>query len=337
MRLWHLELSIPVPQVSAPMWQVDVRKDELRSIVDFKSGLAVVASGFQFLEGPIWHGEENHLTFSDIVGDTMYRYTPSKGVAVLAVFRTPSHKANGNAHDSTWRIVTCEHATSRVSRLELDGSSTVLASRYGGEELNSPNDVVVRSDGTIFFTDPNFGRQNDRIGVARPQQLQFQGVFRLSPNGRTIRLVASHLGNPNGLCFSADEHRLFVNDSSDGRIWAFTLTPDGDPSSATPWGRVEGAGPGVADGMKIDAAENLYCAGPGGIHVFARDGETLGVIKLPEQTANFTWGDPDMRTLYVTATTSLYRIRTKIPGLPLPRRSAGRHGIAPEAGGHVGV
>ena len=241
----------------------------------------------------------------------MYRWDVAHGATV---FRQPSHKANGNTLDRQGRLLTCEHATSRVVRQELDGRLTVLASHYDGKELNSPNDIVVRSDGAIYFTDPTFGRRPTRYGAPRPQQVAFQAVFRLDPATGALSPVADDFDQPNGLCFSPDETRLFVNDSPRGHIRVFDVSPDGELRGGAVWAEVRGEGAGVPDGMKLDAAGNLYCAGPGGIHVFDPNATCLGVIRLPEQTANFCWGGDDLRDLFICASTTLWRVRVSVAG-----------------------
>lgn len=272
-----------------------------------------LATGFDFTEGPIWHPRDHHLTFSDMPGDHMRRWTAEGGVVT---FRKPSNMANGNTYDGSRRIVTCEHVTSRVTRTEADGTITVLADRCRDTELNSPNDVVVKSDGRIFFTDPTYGRM-PYYGVERPQQLDFQGVWRVNPDGTGLHPLVRDFAPPNGLCFSADEARLFVNDTARTHIRVFDVTAKGDLVNGRVWAEVTGTGTGGPDGMKIDAEGNLYCCGPGGLHVFGHAARCLGVIRVPEVVANFTWGGADLRSLFLTASTSLSRVWTLTPGIPL--------------------
>ena len=294
---------------------LDVRDARLMGIVAPDAPMDQLATGFEFLEGPVWLPAGRALIFSDIPGDTMYRWDAASGAVI---FRQPSHKANGNTLDGQGRLVTCEHATSQVVRQELDGRLTVLASHYAGLELNSPNDIVVKSDGAIYFTDPNFGRRPTRHGVPRAQQLSFQAVFRLDPETASLVAVADDFEQPNGLCFSLDEKRLFVNDSPRGHIRVFEVTEDGGLRGGEVWAELRGAGPGVPDGMKLDAAGNLYCAGPGGIHIFDTAATCLGVIRMSEQTANFCWGGDDLRDLFIGASTTLWRVRVQAPGRLTP-------------------
>jgi gluconolactonase len=275
------------------------------------TSLEQVATGFQFVEGPAWHPETKTLVFSDIIGNCMYRWSEASGTEV---FRKPSFMANGNSWDHQNRLVTCEHASSRISRGDFDGNYEVLASHYEGRELNSPNDIVVSSGGDIIFTDPNSGR-GPRYGVEREQQLNFQGVFRLDPESRKLTLLVDDFAKPNGLCFSPDESQLFINDTVRQHIRVFDISGDGGLRNGRTWASVDGDQPGVADGMKFDSRGNLYCCGSGGIHVFDPDATRFGIIPTPEFAANFTWGGDELTDMFITATTSVYRLRVNIPGL----------------------
>jgi gluconolactonase len=291
---------------------VEIRDERFRSVVDGDVEIERLATGFDFTEGPIWHPRAQHLIFSDMPGNHMRRWSALDGITT---FRKPSNMANGNAYDRAGRIVTCEHATSRVTRTGLDGRIEVLATHWQGQELNSPNDVVVRSDGAIYFTDPTFGRM-EYYGLPREPELSFRGVYRLEPDTRKLALLADDFGQPNGLCFSLDEKRLFVNDTERAHIRVFDVNADGTLANSRIWAAPEGTGEGAADGMKVDSAGHLFCTGPGGIHVFAPDATSLGVILMPEGVANFTWGDADLRGLFVCASTSLYRVRVEVAGRP---------------------
>lgn len=289
--------------------ELEIRDRRLLELVAPGTELRRLQTGYEFLEGPVWDTAGGSLVFSDIVGNTIYRWAPAGGAAVL---RRPSNMANGNALDAHGRLVSCEHATSRVVRAELDGSIGVLASHYNGQELNSPNDIVVHSGGAIFFTDPTSGR-SARWGVEREPELPFRGVYRLDGDCAEPVLLSDDFQKPNGLCFSVDQRRLLVNDTDRAHIRVFDmheLTPVG----GAVWAELRGDGEGVADGMKVDSVGNVYCCGPGGIHVFDGDARCLGVLRMPEKTANFAWGDHDFQTLFITASTSLYALRTKLPG-----------------------
>ena len=272
-----------------------------------------LATGYGFIEGPVWHPYEKWLVFSDIPQSRMYRRGAS---GEIELFRAPSQMANGNTLDRQGRLVTCEHATSRVTRAEPNGATTVLATHHGDRQLNSPNDIVVATGGSLYFTDPSYGRA-EFYGVPRPQELSFQGVYRIDGDGARLALVADDFVQPNGLCFSLDESRLFVNDTERGHIRVFGVEANGDLNGGAVWAVTEGAEPGSPDGMKIDSRGNLYCTGPGGIHVFDASGDLLGVIATPEYCANFTFGDDDLKSLYIAASTSLYRLRVRVPGLRL--------------------
>ena len=290
---------------------IDVRDNRINEIVDPSAPLEMVASGFRFIEGPVWLAEQHKLVFSDIPGDQMHIWS-AKGDVVS--YRKPSHMANGNFRDRKGRLLTCEHATSVVSREEPDGSRIVLASRYQGKELNSPNDIIERADGTIFFTDPTYGRVAE-YGVERPQELAFRGVYRVDEDGRNLTLLADDFVQPNGLCFSLDARKIYINDSERLHIRLFDLSVAGDLSNGRVFAETVGEGLGSPDGLKIDRKGNVFCASQGGIHIFDPEGRCLGVIRVPEETANFGFGDDDRCTLFITASTSLYRIRLKQPGI----------------------
>ena len=270
-----------------------------------------ILTGFEFVEGPAWDSRTNSLVFSDIIGDTLYRWGDKTGLDIL---RRPSHMANGNTWDLDGQLLSCEHATSRVSRTNIDGTYVVLASHYQDHELNSPNDVVVRSDGRIYFTDPNSGRTR-KYGVERAQKMEFQGVFCLDPETSELILLVNDFEKPNGLCFSLDESLLYINDTDKQHIRVFDVLDDGRIDNGRLFASTNGEKPGVADGMKIDTAGTLYCCGSGGIHVFKPDGTLISVIETPEVAANFTWGGPQLTDMYITATHSIYRLGMKTPGI----------------------
>jgi gluconolactonase len=240
----------------------------------------------------------------------MYRWQEGGGASI---FRQPSNMANGNTYDRNGRLLTCEHATSRVVRATIDDQTEVLASHYRGRELNSPNDIVVKRDGMIYFPDPTSGR-SERWGVPREPDLPFRGVYRLNPQTKELTLLVDDFSKPNGLCFDLGEQRLFVNDTDRKHIRVFDVQGDGTLANGQLWAELQGEGAGVADGMKIDQTGMLFCCGPGGIHVFAPDATCLGVLLMPERTANVAWGDDDLRSLYITASTSVYRLRVAQPG-----------------------
>jgi gluconolactonase len=294
---------------------VEIRDPRFRQVVGDEVAFEKIATGFLFTEGPLWHTREQYLLFSDMPGDHLRRWSPGDGVTT---FRQPCNQSNGLAWDLQGRLIACEHSSSSLTRTEPDGRITALASHWQGKELNSPNDVVVDRSGAIYFSDPTYGR-SEFYGRPRPTQLDFRGVYRLLPDatGGTasqLSLLADDFGQPNGLCFSLDGRRLFVNDTDRAHIRVFDMKPDGTVSGGDVWAETVGEGDGAPDGMKIDSQGNVYCCGPGGIHVFSPRAECLGVIRVPEYTANFAWGDADACSLYITASTSLYRIRTRVAG-----------------------
>jgi gluconolactonase len=291
---------------------VEIRDARFREVVGASVSFEQLATGCKFTEGPLWHAREHYLLFSDMPGDHLRKWSARDGVTT---FRKPCNQSNGLAWDREGRLITCEHSSSSLTRTEHDGRITVLASHYQGKELNSPNDVVVRSDGTIYFSDPTYGRA-EYYGRPRKCELAFRGVYCVKPDRNVVTLLADDFAQPNGLCFSADEKLLFVNDTDRQHIRVFDVGPDGTLAHSREWAKTTGEGAGAPDGMKIDSRSNLYCCGPAGIHVFAPDATCLGVIHVPEHTANFAWGDADCRSLFITASTSLYRMRTVVPGRP---------------------
>lgn len=293
---------------------IEVHAAGMRDIVDAHATLEKVAGGFLFTEGPVWHPVERHLTFSDIPGNEMFRLGADGKVTS---FRKPSQMSNGNTYDADGRMLTCQHASSSVTRTEMDGTITTLATHYDGKELNSPNDIVVRKNGLIYFTDPTYGRM-EYFGIERDFEMGAQGVYYVTPDGKSITRLADDFAQPNGLCFSLDHKTLYVNDTERCHIRKFDIAEDGSASGGDVWVEVTvGEGEGHPDGMKIDTKGNVYCTGPGGVHVISPEGATLGVIRMAEFTANFAWGGADLTDLYFSSSTSLYRIKVKMPGLPL--------------------
>jgi len=271
-----------------------------------------LAGGFIFTEGPVWNAAEGALYFSDVPGDVRRRWTEARGVVEV---RRPNNKGNGMTYDHTGCLLICEHSTSRVVRESPDGRSEVIASHFQGRELNSPNDIVVAHDGSIYFTDPVYGR-SAQFGVAREPVLGFQGVYRIAAGGE-LELLADDFDQPNGLCFSPDGARLYVNDTARRHVRCFYVDGRGRLSGgAVLLGNIGeiGAPEAAPDGMKCDVEGNIYVTGPGGIWVLSPDGLHLGTIVVPEVVANLAWGDTHRRTLYVTASTSLYRLPTQVTG-----------------------
>ena len=253
----------------------------------------------------MWVPARNELLFSDIPASRICRYTPATNS--FTVFREPSGQANGNALDPQGRLVTCEHENRRVSRTEPDGTVIALATHYEGKRLNSPNDIVCRSDGSVYFSDPPYGV---KPGL---RELDFQGVFRVSPDGKTLTVVARDFIKPNGLAFSPDEKVLYVADTELGHIRAFDVNADGSITNSRIFLHVE-----RPDGFRVDLAGSLYISAMKFVEVFDRTGQKLGEITLPERPANVAFGDPDRQTLYICARTGLYRARVNVPGVRMP-------------------
>ncbi|MEM1049700.1 MAG: isochorismatase family protein [Pseudomonadota bacterium] len=297
-----------------------------------------IGTGFTFTEGPIWHPREHYLLFSDMPADVRRRWDRA---GVQEVMR-PSNKGNGMTYDRDLNLIVCEHATSSVARFSPDGVRTVLASHFEGKELNSPNDTCIRSDGSIYFTDPWYGRMPG-FGVERPRELGWQGVFRIpaGQSGGDPQLVVDRylFSMPNGLCFSPDESLIYVNDTEQANIRVFTVDPDGGLSN----GRVFASGikdtlkAGVPDGMKCDQQGNVWVTAPGGVWVYNPQGQLIGKVGVPEMVANLHWGGPDWRTLFLCAMTSVYAVETTIGprNEPFMRVDAGQGATAPRAAAPV--
>lgn len=283
-------------------------------IVPAGAKLEKLATGFMFTEGPVWDAANECLFFSDIPGNKMRKWTKDKGIEVV---RDPSGKSNGLTLDKQGRLIACEHANRRVSRTEKDGTVVTIADKYEGKRVNSPNDVVMKSDGSIYFSDPPYGLTAE-FGVLGEQELPFQGVFRLSPDGKDLTLLVDDFEKPNGLAFSPDESLLYIDDTDRAHVRVFDVNPDGSISNGRLFAEVKGEEEGGVDGMKLDSEGNVYVTGPGGICVFDPSGNRLGRIDIPEVSANLAWGDGDWKTLYITASTSLYRIRLGVKGIPVP-------------------
>lgn len=286
----------------------------LEHIVSTDQDIEELASGFGGdrgpAEGPVWWQEDGCLLFSDIGNNRRMKWTPGEGVTL---FHEPTNEANGLTRDRQGRLIACEHLARRVTRWEHDGSLTVVANNYRSQQLNRPNDVVVKSDGSIYFTDPGLGRIES--------DLDFCGVYRVSPDLGSIHVLVWDCLLPNGLAFSPDESILYVNDSQQSHIRAFDVEPTGLLALQTDrvFATLKDDRIGVADGMKVDVEGHVYCTGPGGIWIYDSMREHLGIIATGAQTTNVAWGDEDWSTLYFTTRHTLGRIRMKIPGIPVPR------------------
>jgi gluconolactonase len=290
---------------------------ELERIVSTSERIEYLAEGYGGeqgpAEGPLWWKEGGHLLFSDIHNNRRMKYQPGTGVSL---FQEPTNRANGLTRDLQGRLIACEHDSRRVTRQELDGSITVVANSFQGRRLNRPNDVVVKSDGCIYFTDP-------WTSPAVPEQwdLTFAGVYRVTPDLGTLSLLVDDFVLPNGLAFSPDESVLFINDTRRGHIRAFDLLPNGMLGKHTDrvFADLRGPEPGVPDGMKVDVEGNVYCGGAGGIWVMDKAGKKLGrILHGAPATTNLAFGDDDWKTIYFTSRNHLGSVRVKIPGVIVP-------------------
>lgn len=293
-----------------PAGTVEAVSPELKRLVPEGAVIQKLAGGFKFTEGPVWT-HEGSLLFSDIPNDAILKWDPKSGQ--VSDYRKPSAGANGNTLDSQGRLVSCEHSGRRVSRRERDGTVVTVADRYSGKRLNSPNDVIFKSDGSLYFTDPPYGLEKQDEDPAKEQT--YNGVYRVK-DGK-VTLLATDLKRPNGLAFSPDEKTLYVaNSDAERKLWmAYPVKADGTLGTGKVFFDVTSSKePGLPDGMKVDHLGNLYCTAPGGIWIFSPGGKHLGTLKPTEVPANCHWGD-DGKTLYITAQTGLYRIRLNVAGI----------------------
>ena len=302
--------------------------DNLDSIVEPGQEAQLLATGFAFTEGPVWH-PDGYWLFVDLRREppVIHRMSPAGGAP--DIIREPSGGTNGITFDLQGRLLMCEGDNRRISRMESDGTINLVADRWDGKRFHRPNDIVTRSDGSIFFTNPS-GRVPEE-----EQEIEFPGtIHRIAPDG-TVEMSAHDIDFPNGIAFSPDESALYVSNTRklgerpdqywDGEvkqnqfIQAYDVAADGSLSNSRIFGSMASAEDGVPDGMKVDAEGRVYCTGSGGVWVFAPDGEQLGIIRVPEIPANCAFGGPDFRTMLFTARTSVYSLRMTTPGAPLPR------------------
>lgn len=324
--------------LSATPVKLDKLDPAANRIIPANARLERVADGFKWVEGPIWIG--NKLFFAEIPSDSIRTWTPGRGVAIFlqpsgykgaAPYNGPEPGSNGMTVDARGRLTVAGHAQRDVYRFEtLDpkGLITILADSYQGKKLNSPNDVAYKSDGSLYFTDPPYGfrTQSDHDP---DKQLTVNGVYRIphaldhkpgAPPARgDLQLLVTDLTRPNGIAFSPDEKYLYVNNSEPKKIWMrYRVQPDGtltEPKLL--YDATSDKRPGSPDGMKVDQEGNIYSAGPGGVWIFSPEGKPLATIEIPEKAANVAWAGPDRRTLYIAASTSIYRVHLNIPGAPV--------------------
>jgi len=277
---------------------------EFWEVVDHNAKLETVAAGFGFTEGPMWD-PAGFLYVSDEEINKIFKVGPDGHKEELITLGDP----DGNTFDRQRRLIDCASVLRAIIEVTPDGKYKILADHYEGKKFNSPNDVIVGPDGALYFTDPTLD-----LVAGEKQEIPFQGVYRLGDDG-AVRLLTKDLSQPNGLAFSLDGKRFYVDDSEKRTIRVYDVAGDGSLVNGRIFGEEPGGkGDGVPDGIKVDKTGNLYVTGPKGIWVWDSSGHHLGTIALPEQPANLAWGDTDYRTLYITATTSLYRLRMKVRG-----------------------
>jgi gluconolactonase len=316
-----LALSGGIPEISCAFAQgaphIDQLAPELDKIISTTEPIKELANGLGGplgpAEGPLWWKEGGYLLFSDINASKRMKYTPGQGVSV---FQDKTNQANGLTRDLQGRLIACEHETRRVTRQELDGSITVIANSFQGRRLNRPNDVVVKSDGCIYFTDPWTSPE-----VQQQWDMSFAGVYRITPDLGTMTLLVDDFLLPNGIAFSPDESVLYVNDSRRRHIRAFDLAPNGTLArqSDRVFADLGGAESGVPDGMKVDSLGNVYCGGAGGIYILDPKGKKLGrIVHGQPATTNIAFGGDDWKTLFFTSRVSLGSVNIKVAGTPVP-------------------
>ena len=303
----HTQASKRIEQLDAALGKIISITEPIHELADGFGGSHGPA------EGPLWWKEGGYLLFSDIHNNKRMKYVPGTGVSL---FQEPTNRANGLTRDLQGRLLACEHDSRRVTRQELDGSITVIANSFQGRQLNRPNDVVVKSDGCIYFTDP-------WTSPAAPEQwdLTFSGVYRVTPDLGSLTLLIADFIIPNGLAFSPDEKVLYINDSRRGHIRAFDMMPNGTLAKQTDrvFADLRGPEPGVPDGMKVDAEGNVYCGGAGGIWIMNPAGKKLGrIVHGAPATTNVGFGGDDWKTLYFTSRNHLGAVTVKIAGIPVP-------------------
>jgi gluconolactonase len=297
--------------------RIDQMAPELDKIISTTEPIKELANGLGGplgpAEGPVWWKEGGYLLFSDINASKRMKYAPGQG---LSVFKDKTNQANGLTRDLQGRLVACEHETRRVTRQEADGSITVIANSFQGRRLNRPNDVVVKSDGCIYFTDPWTSPE-----IQQQWDLTYSGVYRVTPDLGTVTLLVDDFLTPNGIAFLPTESVLLINDSRRRHIRAFDVAPNGTLARQTDrvFADLGGPEPGVPDGMKVDSAGNVYCGGSGGLYILDPKGKKLGrIVHGQPATTNVGFGGDDWKTLFFTTRTSLGSVNIKVAGTPVP-------------------
>ncbi len=306
--------------MTAPMYQID--DPAFANLIVRSAAVERLFTGCRWAEGPVWFDDLQCLLFSDIPNQRILRWAAdASGGGAVSTFRQPSQFANGQTRDRQGRLVTCEHGSRRVTRTEVDGSITVLAATFQGKRLNSPNDVVVRSDGSIWFTDPTYGILSDYEGYLSAPEQPVRGVYRVDGGSGEMTCVVDDFCQPNGLAFSPDEGTLYIADSGashDGsaprHIRAFDVV-DGKLRNDREFAVIDA---GIPDGIRTDTAGNLWSSAADGVHCFAPDGHRLGKVLVPEEVANLSFGGPRRNRLFITATSSLYSVYLTATGAQRP-------------------
>ncbi|CDZ45886.1 SMP-30/gluconolactonase/LRE family protein [Neorhizobium galegae] len=296
----------------------EIHDEAFRQLIVGSAAIEELYSDCRWAEGPVWFADLNCLIWSDIPNQRMMRWAPDGGVSV---FRSPSNFVNGNTRDRQGRLISCEHGGRRVTRTEIDGSITILADRYQGKRLNSPNDVVVRSDGSVWFTDPTYGIKSDYEGYRTEPEQDTRNVYRLDPESGDLEAAVTDFGQPNGLAFSPDETKLYVADSASSHdikaprhIRVFDVIDGRRLSNDRIFCSLDN---GLPDGFRVDVKGNVWTSAGDGVHCFSPDGMLLGKILVPQTVANLTFGGPRRNRLFITATKSLYSVFVATNGAAL--------------------
>ena len=295
--------------------EYEVHDPRFRLLLQPNASMDKLTGECLWAEGPVYFPATDLLIWSDIPNDRMLRWAPRMGVGV---YRAPSNYSNGNTRDREGRLVSCEHGTRRVTRTEHDGSITVIASHFEGKQLNSPNDVIVDSEGAIWFTDPDYGIISDYEGYRSDSEIGRCNVYRVSPGDTQVRLVSDDFVKPNGLAFSPDESKLYIADSAASHddnaprhIRVFDVASNGELRNGRVFVEMQS---GVPDGMRVDEHGNVWTSAEDGVHCYAPDGALLGKILIPEVVANLTFGGPRRNRLFITATSSVYALHVGVRG-----------------------
>ena len=286
--------------------KIESYREEFTNLIDPEITIEKIAGGFSFTEGPIWDHVNDRLLFSDIPSNKIFSWSDGQGVSI---YRSPSNFSNGLTYDPHGNLVACEHKSRSISLQTGTNKVENLANSYNDKKLNSPNDVIAARDGSILFSDPIYGLR-DGMGGPAEQELPFQGVFRLPPGSSQLELITDTFERPNGLVLSPDEKHLFVGDTVRQHIRVFDISKDWQVSGGQVWAELwDDEYVGRPDGMKVDIHGNLFSAGPGGIWVLDKEANLLGRIFLPDKTSNLAWGDQDRKSLFITSSSAVYRIR----------------------------